>query len=527
MAISASAVWEIRSSATASNVNGGFFVTGASGTDYSQQDAAQYNLTGCTSAGADAIILNANAAANMVGNGAHVISGTNATAGWYEIISVDPGVSITVDRNWGTGAVANGVVNIGGALSLGSSDDAVFESAPSGGGNTFWVKQGSYTIGGAVSISASAFGGTQKPHFIKGYATARGDNPTGSTRPTFICAANAFAVGTCWDIYYLQFTSTAANGLGMGAGSKLVNVKATNTSTTAGRAAITTSSDAFIASCEAISYRGTAINGGTTMTTVFGSYIHDSNIGISSSATTSPQAYSNNIIMGCVDSAIKVTAANTANCFFQDNTFYGAENKLGTGINFATGVTDSRIVNNIIYGFVTGVTHADTQTVGYDAYNCYNNNTTDATNWTLGTGSVTTAPSFTSVSQVTVTTATTSASTLTKAGATFVTSGVTAGRDFVYITAGAGATAGVYGISSVDSETQLTLDIAPGNSAGDVSAQITTGRNFAIGTALKALGSPGPFPGGYSTGYMDIGAVQRQESSSGGGSSGGFNRFGG
>lgn len=36
--------------------------------------------------------------------------------------------------------------------------------------------------------------------------------------------------------------------------------------------------------------------------------------------------------------------------------------------------------------------------------------------------------------------------------------------------------------------------------------------NFAIGTNLKALGFPGLFAGGLSTGYLDIGAVQRQES---------------
>lgn len=39
------------------------------------------------------------------------------------------------------------------------------------------------------------------------------------------------------------------------------------------------------------------------------------------------------------------------------------------------------------------------------------------------------------------------------------------------------------------------------------------GRNFAIGTNLKALAYPGVFPGALSTGYLDIGAVQRLESS--------------
>lgn len=41
--------------------------------------------------------------------------------------------------------------------------------------------------------------------------------------------------------------------------------------------------------------------------------------------------------------------------------------------------------------------------------------------------------------------------------------------------------------------------------------------DYSIGTNLKAAGIPGIFPGGTSTGYLDIGAVQRQEAASGGG----------
>ncbi len=41
MALPATTVWEVRSSATASNVNGGAFDSAGTGTDYSQQDAAQ------------------------------------------------------------------------------------------------------------------------------------------------------------------------------------------------------------------------------------------------------------------------------------------------------------------------------------------------------------------------------------------------------------------------------------------------------------------------------------------------------
>ena len=56
MALSASTVWEVRP-ATGSDNNGGGFVTGASGTDYSQQGTAQYALTAIASAGAGDCII--------------------------------------------------------------------------------------------------------------------------------------------------------------------------------------------------------------------------------------------------------------------------------------------------------------------------------------------------------------------------------------------------------------------------------------------------------------------------------------
>ena len=56
----------------------------------------------------------------------------------------------------------------------------------------------------------------------------------------------------------------------------------------------------------------------------------------------------------------------------------------------------------------------------------------------------------------------------------------------------------------------------PNDQAVDPGFTDRAGGNFAIGTALKALGYPGLFPGGLSTGYLDIGAVQRQEAACGG-----------
>lgn len=120
MATSVNCAWEVRPTVGVDTAGGGF-VAGASGTDYSQQDAAQYALTGVTSAGAGNTVLTASAAAVMVGNILQVISGTNLTTGFFEITSVVVGVSITCATNnagasISTGVGATGVINIGGAL---------------------------------------------------------------------------------------------------------------------------------------------------------------------------------------------------------------------------------------------------------------------------------------------------------------------------------------------------------------------------------------------------------------------------
>ena len=146
-----------------------------------------------------------------------------------------------------------------------------------------------------------------------------------------------------------------------------------------------------------------------------------------------------------------------------NNTLYGAENKLGIGL--AAAVSDNNITafNNIIYGFATGADGNHTGTANTDDYNNYFNNTSDVSStaqWQKGSHDTALDPAFSSVQQRTGSTATTTAGNhLVQSGATFVTWGVTAGRDYVYIKSGTGVTAQVYGIASVDSETQITADV--------------------------------------------------------------------
>ena len=493
--------------------------SGTFGLDYSQATAAGVAITdgviGVTTTEVTSVLTPVDV--SWVGNLLHTNSGSGCTVGWYEVVSVS-GTTATVDRSLGTAASAC-TQKLGGAMSLNSTlDDDLFENGLGTNGTgamIFWAKNSSFTMGEAVSIAIA--GGTQAPIVLAGFNALRSDLgvTTQANRPTLNHGANSVTLGANWDLYNVVITGTAAPVMTTGVSSKIVNCKLTNTSTTAARNAISLGNQSLLLWSEAVSYRGNAVNLGANNAAIFYSYLHDSNQGFTLASTTQSVTFHGNIIAGNVTAGLVTTAATTLSLHITHNTIYGAENKLGTCINLGTGATNVRVMNNILAGCVTGVSHADTQRVGFDDYNAYYNNTTDVTNWVKGPHDSVLDPTFTSVAQLTGATATTSGSVLTQSGGDFST--VVDGQDYLYLVSGTGITAGIYGITS-HTATTVTVDIAPGtNATADKVWQITTGRNFAIGTNLKALGFPGAFPASLSTGYVDIGAVQRQEAGSGSG----------
>lgn len=170
---------------------------------------------------------------------------------------------------------------------------------------------------------------------------------------------------------------------------------------------------------------------------------------------------------------------------------------------------NNRFYNNTISGFATGVyrqTANDPQTRGN--FNNFYNNTTNVTNYTQGPNDLALNPSFTDISAVTGTTATSFNYTLTDNAADF--SSVVDGESTLHVFSGTGATVL---FSTVVSHTLHTVTIAPGTGtsvAGDIVYQVSIGRNFSIGTNLKAAAAF-VLPGTAATSYLDIGAVQRQE----------------
>ena len=504
--------------ATVASPTGGTF-----GVDYSQGTAAILAITDAVSTASTTVTsVGAGMRRSFIGNGFHLASGTGTpTAGWYEVVNYTNTTTIVLDAVSGT--YTAGVAKIGGALSLASSDDAVFELAVSSAtAATIFNVKGSataYTLGGTVSITAA--GNAAWPIRIIGYTTKPGDACTGTSRPTFDCGAASFTLGSTWWAVNMIFTGTA-DGVLIGATSTVFsNIKLTNTSPTADRAGITIGAVNYLFNSEIICFRGVGVSCGSgSGAAVVSCWVHDSKIGIQYTSSSNFQIIGC-IVSSCTTNAIKFTGALTGPVIIANNTLYGGVNKTGLGLQFATGTTAIRVTNNIFYGFTTAITHADTNLVGLDDWNDFQNNTNDVSGgtnpsaqWQKGSHDTAVAPSFTSATQVTGATATTTATNhLVQSGATFVTSGVTAGRDFVYIVSGTGVTAGIYSILTVDSETQLTTGEAlTANATADKVFQITVGQNFGVGTAMKALGIPGVFQGGLTTSYGEQGAVQRQES---------------
>lgn len=494
--------------------------------DYSQSTTSVISgVADFTAVGSSTTLTSATAGFTpvMVGNYYHqTTTGTGGFGliGWYEIATYVDSTNVTLDRtpNNGTASVAcTGYV--GGALSFNSTlDDDVLEASVAG--QRWFVKNnGTITTGEAIAVAAA---GTDPAKLaLIGYNATRGDAPTGTSRPTFSNTVSSFQFNTIWHIENIIVTGTTTNVSQGSTNGHWLNCKFINTSTTADRIAFTASSGVHLVNCEAVSLRGIAVDTSQTALRVFNCYAHNSDIGIRSTGTGATPVLIGNIIEENVTAGLQLTGATTTPKTIYGNTFYGSENKLGLGISVVTGGTiASLLYNNIFYGFVTAISAVDTLSSGFGDYNDFFNNTNDVTSnnvWQKGPNDLAVNPTFTNVTQVTGTGASSSTNVLTDTGKNFTTLGVTT-DDFCYISAGTGTGIALemYQITAVGTTTlTLSSNITSSGSGSSITYQITLGHNFNVGTNLKALGFPGAFQNGDTTGYTDIGAVQRQEAGGG------------
>ncbi len=192
MTLSANTVWEVRT--TGSDTNGGGFVTGATGVDRSQQDAAQYSVTdGVTNGTTTITSVTANFGTDVVGNLIYVQGGTGSVvADRYEITVRNSSTSITVDRSIGLTAGTGVTLTIGGALA-----SPALPLASAQDNNTVWVKSGTYTItSSTVNVSNGRLSFLGKVT-VRGYNLVRGDLVFwGANRPVIKAGVNSINIVT-------------------------------------------------------------------------------------------------------------------------------------------------------------------------------------------------------------------------------------------------------------------------------------------------------------------------------------------
>lgn len=385
-AITSDAQWEVRSSGD--NTNGSCFDTGASGTDYSQQDAAQLSITdGVVVEAAPTTLTSVTAGftSAMVGNCFYIASGTNFTVGYYLITAYTSSTTVTIDRDPTDGDGGDGS---GGTLKVGgAADDPEQVSASVVAGNTVWIKAGTYTVALNVDVS----GGGTTPIAWKGYNTTRDDKPTGTDRPLIDCAstlANGIVQDVADQTYrHVRVANCTGDGILYGAGATFINVKSSSNGDEGWDDSANVSINCF--RCESASNGGFGFEATASATasgiSVGGTYIHDNTSGGVNSGNQGSVFYS--VVEANSGDGIDETL-NCINSIAHGNTGAGSDgfDELISTAYYINCVSTS----NGQYGF------SGTDSYGAFDFNAYNGNGTAGLNvMTSGENDLTSAPNFT------------------------------------------------------------------------------------------------------------------------------------
>lgn len=441
MAIAAASRFNVQTDG--SDTNGGGFVAGAAGTDYSLV-AGNRVATGTDDSTTDAVAngtttitsATANFQSSIVGNIIYLQGGTGALAATRrQVTARTNATTITVDA---TVAAGTGItMNVGGALA--SPGGAAFSASVTG--NSIFIKSGTYSI---TSASNNVNGGCISRNSIRveGYASTHGDMGTppllqASGISTFVIFTATGAVGAlCRNVGFDGASLTSSKGVAIrGIIEKCSFVNMTNT-----------------AASISIGAGYNCVASGCT-----------------------GNAFSNGSWHGCVSHGNSGRGfVNTSAGFFTNCISYG--NTGANGIGFETSGEGTCYVNCVAYGNAAA---------GF-------RNATDGTVFTNCISEDNTAEGFLNTGA--------NMSNLNLCAAFSNSTDFSLGTDLFTTNENA-----ITGSASFFT-----------NAAG---SDFSLNNNSPGGADLRAAGFPGAFPDGNTTGYVDIGAAQHQDTGGGGGES--------
>ena len=395
MAVAAATVWEVRPT-VGNDTNGGGFVAGASGTDYSQQDSK--NSGGNNQSTADAVgtgiatitSVTASFTAAIVGNIIY-LSGTGVTTGWYQVVTFTNSTTIILDRSPGT--FTGATMNIGGAL---ATIATAFNSAQGAVAcNTWYIKNtGNLTVTAALQ---PGFSNNPTPMSFIGYGSSRSDGvkATWTTSTNSVNLINFLSGANNYIFQNLNLTSTAGSpGDGITNNNtiiydvSLVNCKISGWShgINGDYSLVEYFDNLILDSCEVSSCTATGVvNSSATLlinsyfhgNTSHGFYFNSTASGRESKLTAIRCVFYNNGGAGVSAPYGSVTFVSLINCDFVSNT--------GDGFTFVTGFNFPVVVQNCIFASNGGYGMNGTGSPGFSSYsmiqnrsNAFYNNTSGA-----------------------------------------------------------------------------------------------------------------------------------------------------
>jgi hypothetical protein len=233
MALSAQTAWEVRPT-NGSDTNGGGFVAGSTGTDWSTQNAAQYAKTDIVTNGTTTITsATSNWGTDVVGNIIYIAGGTGSLAGvWRQIVTRVSASNLTLDASTGLAASTGCTGNVGGALQTITAVLPTYVAS-----NKIFVKaEATITTAASFTFAQGAVPGNATPlSRVIGYTNSRTDNGRVSitlSTNSALTALNDTSNGVSFENFNIDCASlTTSTGIALGEYGQARNCKVANVKT--------------------------------------------------------------------------------------------------------------------------------------------------------------------------------------------------------------------------------------------------------------------------------------------------------